>query len=172
MSCNESSVNRDFTLLKRFSLLNSEEMNCFFGCEQSPCGQDGHGSVILPLLACKRDITSHLVSLGISSKRGREKTEVSEIQLILNRAGLFTIKDEELQTMTICPQHRKDLTIDWSGRKGQICCYPTHEGLKKRLNLPRRVNAAMSAEIFTAFNVVVPIGAGLSILLFCVSFQN
>lgn len=78
----------------------------------------------------------------------------------LNRAGLFGVSDEEMQAMTICPKHRRDLTIDWSGRKGQVCCYPTHKGPKKKVNLPRRVNAAMSAEIFVAFNIVVPIGAG------------
>ena len=140
-------------------------MNCSFGSEESPCNLSSFGSVILPLIACKQDMTSHLVSLGISGKRGRGKTEVSESQLILNRAGLFgASNDEEIQAMTICPKHRRDLTIDWPGRKGHVCCYPNHQGTKKRINLPRRVNAAMSAEIFAAFNVVVPIGSGESSL--------
>ena len=64
-------------------------MNCSFRTEESTCSQDGLGSVILPLLACKRDMTAHLVSIGVSEKRGREKTDGSEAQLILNRAGLF-----------------------------------------------------------------------------------
>ena len=137
-----------------------EIMNCSFRSEESPCSLGGPGSVILPLLACKRDMTSHLVSLGISGKRGRGKTEVSESQLILNRAGLLGVGAEDVQAMTICPKHRRDLTIDWSGRKSELCCHPTHEGSKKRINLPRRVNAAMSEEIFVTFSVVVPIGAG------------
>ena len=140
-------------------------MNCSFGSEESPCNLSSFGSIILPLIACRQDMTSHLVSLGISGKRGRGKTEVSESQLILNRAGLFgASNDEEIQAMTICPKHRRDLTIDWPGRKGHVCCYPNHQGTKKRINLPRRVNAAMSAEIFAAFNVVVPIGSGESSL--------
>ena len=64
------------------------------------------------------------------------------------------------------------MATDWPGRKGQICSYPAHEGLTKRINHSRRVNAGKSAEIFAAFDVVVPIGAGLSILAFCFSFQR
>ena len=106
-------------------------------------------------------MTSHLVSLGISGKRGRGKTRITESELILNRAGLFgTVNEEEIQTMTICPKHRKELTTDWPGRKGQLCCYPSHKGQKRQLSLPRRINASMSAEIFLHFNVVVRIGAG------------
>ena len=40
--------------------------------------ESGVGSAILPLLACKRDMTSHLVNLGISGKRGQGEAEVSE----------------------------------------------------------------------------------------------
>ena len=119
------------------------------------------GTGILPLLACKRDMTSYLVSLGISGKRGRGKTRITESELILNRAGRFgTVNEEEIQAMTICPKHRKELTTDWPGRKGQLCCYPSHKGQKRQLSLSRRINASMSAEIFLQFNVVVPIGAG------------
>ena len=43
--------------------------NCSFSTEESSCSESGVGSAILPLLACKRDMTSHLVSLGISGKK-------------------------------------------------------------------------------------------------------
>ena len=136
-------------------------MDCSFHSEGSLCGVSGQGSGILLLLACKRDMTSHLVSLGVSGKRGQGKTGITESELILNRAGLFgTVNEEEIQAMTICPKHRKELTTDWPGRKGQLCCYPSHKGQKRQLSLPRCINAPMSAEIFLQFNVVVPIGAG------------
>ena len=136
-------------------------MNCSFQSEGSLCGVSGLGSGMLPLLACRRDMTSHLVSLGISGKRGRGKTGITESELILNRAGLFgTVNEEEIQAMTICPKHRKDLTTDWPGRKKHLCCYPSHKGQKTQLSLPRRINTSMSAEIFLQFNVIVPIGAG------------
>ncbi|CAH3022547.1 unnamed protein product [Porites evermanni] len=28
--------------------------------------------------------------------------------------------------MTICPKHKRDLTVDWRGRKSSTCCYPSH----------------------------------------------
>ena len=136
-------------------------MDCSFQSEESLCCVSGLGTGILPLLECKRDMTSHLVSLGISGKRGRGKTRITESELILNRAGRFgTVNEDEIQAMTICPKHRKKLTTDWPGRKGQLCCYPSHKGQKRQLSLPRRINVSMSAEIFHQFNVVVPIGAG------------
>ena len=73
---------------------------------------------------------------------------------------LGAVSNDEMQTMTICPKHRLDLTTNWPGRKVEICCYPDHEGTKRGLKLPRRVNADMSAEIFVLFNAVVPIGSG------------
>jgi len=100
--------------------------------EGSLYGVSGLGTGILLLLACKRDMTCHLVSLGISGKRGRGKTRIIESELILNRSGLFgTVNEEEIQAMTICSKHGKELTSDWPGRKGQLCCYPSHKGQKR-----------------------------------------
>ena len=61
-------------------LKTDQNMNCSFRSEESPCGLRGVGTVILPLLACKRDMTFHLLSLKISVKRGRGSTEVSETE--------------------------------------------------------------------------------------------
>ena len=61
--------------------LKSLIMNCSFSTEESSCSESGVGSAILPLLACKRDMTSHLVSLGISGK----KRVVEERQKSANR---------------------------------------------------------------------------------------
>ena len=103
----------------------------------------------------------------ISGKRGRGEAKVSESELILNRAGRIGIlREDEKEALTILPKHRKHLTTDWPGRKNCICCYPAHQGLKKRLSLPRRVNAKISAEIFVEFKEIVPIGAGEWRLLF------
>ena len=54
------------------------DLFCSFSTEEFSCSEIGVGSAILPLLACKRDTTSHLVSLGIKGKRGRGEAEVSE----------------------------------------------------------------------------------------------
>ena len=42
-----------------------------------------------------------------------EAPEVSETELMLNRAGLLgAVSNDEMQTMTICPKHRLDLTTN------------------------------------------------------------
>ena len=70
-------------------------------------------------LGCKDDMTSRLVSLGISGNwRRRGEAEVSESKLILNRAGhIGILREEEKEALTISPKHRKHLTTDSPGRK-------------------------------------------------------
>jgi hypothetical protein len=137
----------------------SESVTCSFGSPDSICSFEGIGSQIIPLLACKLDMTSHLVNLGVSSVR-REDEHVSEVNLILNRAGFFVVTDEETLPMTICPRHRKKLTIDWAGRKSSTCSYPTHRGPKKSIKKVRRVNATLSTQIYQMHHSTVPIGSG------------
>ena len=69
-------------------------------------------------LECKQDMTSRLVTLGISGNRGRGEAEVSESGLILNREGnIGILREEEKEALTISPKYRKHLTTDWPGRK-------------------------------------------------------
>ena len=131
------------------------EVRCFFGSPESACSLEGVGSKILPLLACQLDMTTHLLSLGVSSE------SVSEVELIMNRARI--VATEEQISMTICPKHRKKLTIDWTGRKSTTCAYPTHRGPKRNEKNVRRVNAVISAEIYDLHHVRVPIGSGMYI---------
>ena len=77
-------------------------------------------------------MTSRLVSLGISGKRGRGEAEVSKSELILNRAGhIGILREEEKEALIVSSKHRKHLTADRPGRKNYICCYPAHQGLKR-----------------------------------------
>lgn len=136
-------------------------LTCSFSSSDSVCGLEGTGSHIIPLLACKLDITPHLLSLGVSSGQQRSSDEnVNEVDLILNRAGHFVATDEEKSSMTICPRHRKKLTIDWAGRKSNTCSYPTHRGPRKTIKKPRRVNTTLSEEIYQFHHATVPIGSG------------
>ena len=64
----------------------------------SPCGAEGVGLKICPLLSCTRDIESHWlvsVSLGLGRKRGATGSKISEADLILNRAGKFGVPEDE-----------------------------------------------------------------------------
>ena len=87
-------------------------MNCSFGLEDSVCGPFGVNSTILLLVKCEEDMTSHLISLGVSSKRGRRSIQtLSESNLILNRAGLFGLGLQRTGEMTICPKHRRGFKV-------------------------------------------------------------
>lgn len=147
------------------------EVSCSFVSEDSPCGLLGIGSTLVPLQTCSQDMTAHLVSLQVTSKRGRGKTGLSEKELILNRAGLMTATHDQTEAMTICPKHRRSLTTDWQGRKSSSCTYPIHNGQRKQLKSTRRVNALMSAEIHRMYNALVPIGSGKFLPLLFPSYK-
>ena len=132
-----------------------------FSSTDSACSLDATGSQIVPLLACKLDITAHLLSLGLSSGQQRTGDEnVNEVDLILNRAGYFVATENEKISMTICPRHRRKLTTDCAGRKSNTCSYPSHRGPRKTIKKPRRVNTTLSEEIYQFHHATVPIGSG------------
>ena len=136
-------------------------LTCSFSSPDSACGLEGTGLQIVPLLACKLDLSAHLLSPGVSSRQQRTGDEkVNEVDLILNRAGYFVVTDSEKLSMTICPRHRKKLTTDWAGRKSNTCSYPSHRVPRKTIRKPRRVNAILSEEIYQFHHVTVPIGSG------------
>ena len=117
----------------------------------SPCGlssKEPHLKKYVPLVSCKRDITSHLTQLKVARLSVK-----SERELILARAGLFT---EEREDMTICPLHRATLGLQW--RPTRKCNHPLH-GLK--INKPERgITLKMSKEITLIWHVLVPVGSG------------
>ena len=66
-------------------------------------------------MKCDEDMSLHFLSLGISSKRSVDSGgKVSEVDLILNRFGVVGRDPAE---MSISPKHRRELTLDWPGRK-------------------------------------------------------
>ena len=131
----------------------------------SECGSYYSDSTLPPLNSCNVDITSHLVVLGISGKRGRIGAgQVSERDLILNRAGLFDKSEEFISALTISPKHRKELSTDWP-EKRYPCGYPTHKGIAKQINNSRRISLNVSQEIFKQHGAVVPAGTGRYLLI-------
>ena len=91
------------------------DLKCSFWSVDSPCGAEGVGLRICPLLSCRQDIESHLVTLGLGSKHGATGSKIPEADLILNRAGKLDVPEDEKRGMTVCPRHRKNLTTDWTG---------------------------------------------------------
>ena len=133
----------------------------------SKCGDakiEDKNAVSVPLLSCTKDVTSYLRSLGVSGSRGRQaRAKVTEQDLILNRAGLLVINDEDIKKMTICPRHRKHLTVNWPGGKAVSCRYPLHQKRQSRTTCSgkvRRITKQVSEEICWMYDTVVPIGEG------------
>ena len=135
-------------------------MNCSFGSEDFVCGLFGANSTILLLVKCREDMTSHLTSLGVSSMRGRRSIPtLSESNLVVNPAGLFGLGLQRTREMTICPKHRRELTVDWAGRKSSTCSYPSHRGPRKLMKNVRLINISISEEVFARYQISVPIGS-------------
>lgn len=144
------------------------------GCSCGPDDRNPSDSKIVTLSSCSRDVSSHLHALGIVAKRSKEKqTLVSEIDLILNRAGMFDTTPASIADLTICPGHRYHLTFDWPGSKNKHCAYPTHKrgqkktrGKQTKSKVIRRTNKTFSEEIKRIHRATVPIGS-CKYFLFC-----
>ena len=138
-------------------------MSCSFCTPSSSCGSAPYAPDefnIIPLEACRKDLTGYLKNLGVSGSRGLGTENVpTEVEIILNRAGIHSLSKEERTGMTVCPKHRYELTTHYQ-KLSSVCLYPTHQGERKKLKNPRRVNRQVSDEIYTLFHTQVPIGSG------------
>ena len=143
------------------------------GCSCGPDDRNPSDSKIVTLSSCSRDLSSHLLSLGLVAKRSKkEQTLVSEVDLILNRAGMFDTTPATIADLTICPRHRYHLTLNWPGSKNERCAYPTQKSSgkkKKGKAVTRRANKTFSEEINRIHSATVPIGScEYSLIYFCV----
>ncbi|XP_078361571.1 uncharacterized protein LOC144645581 [Oculina patagonica] len=137
-------------------------MSCSFSNENSVCGATPYAPTelhVIPLEACSKDLTEYLSKLGVSGSRG-VGTQVTESEVILNRAGLHSLSKEERGRITVCPKHRYELTTHYQ-KLSSSCCYPSHRGEARKLKNPRRVNKQVSEEIYEVYHVSVPIGSAL-----------
>ena len=94
-------------------------MSCSFFNENSPCGvaPGQNNPTIVPVTSCDHDLDSHLASLGISGRaRDDQTSQVSEADVIFNRAGFIAPSQKQMDEFSVCPRHRYLLTYGWSGR--------------------------------------------------------
>ena len=141
--------------------------NCSSNSIESPCQCSdyyGKDSSIVNLASCNSDIQEYLIKYGISGAKNIDGAkEISESDLILNRAGKFDVSPEQMKIFSICTYHRQHLTTHWPGCKRFTCTYPEHQGKKVSLKQPRRVTRKLSESIFRASGYVVSIGSGMNI---------
>ena len=100
---------------------------CFLdGKYQGTCGESQGNYVLYRLLDCKDDIRNHLVRCHLASE------QLVEYELILARAGFYTVSENQVVKMWICPRHRHSLGKFWIPPK-LSCQYPAHTGKVKQV---------------------------------------
>ena len=146
---------------KKFTI---SRMSCSFFNKSSPCGPAPRQNdpMIVPAKSCDHDLHSHLASLGISGRTpgGSQTSQISEADVIFNRAGFIAPSRKQMDEFTVCPRHRYLLTYGWSGRKRLTCFHPNHLGKRSKQKNVRRINLEMSRSIYFLENQQVPVGAG------------
>ncbi len=122
------------------------------------CGFDrkdrAHATQVIPILSCKRDISSHLRSCKFSGPQ-------NEVELILSRAGMFKTP-HNIEELTICPHHRSVLGIGWSRGSNTRCRVPKEvSGHTEKLpKADRGVGGHISQILFNHTGKLIQVGSG------------
>jgi hypothetical protein len=90
------------------------------------CGPSCGKEKLTLLVQCRDDIKSHLATYHLSWE------SVSEYELILVRSELFSLSEQQIGQLWICPMHRHRLGKFWKESK-MTCQHPKHCGEKKQV---------------------------------------
>ena len=156
-----------FTQSSALSWSASMEVNCSFKkLVGGDCGLSKRYKTetnVIPLLSCKKDISGHKKSLGISDVE-------SEIELILARTSVF-FSPPDLTNFTVCPAHRYSLGIGWH-RGSHRCRVPAelckHGKRAKPRKADRGISKALSDIILQNTGIFLPVGSGMYVKLYFV----
>lgn len=141
------------------------EKGCsFFGFGRISCGEARGVNEVWNLVDCVDNISGHLISCNLS------KSELSESQLILARAGLFDVTQDQQQPMLICASHRFKLGRYW--RPLRSCQYPAHEGRVRNCKSRHAFNVQLSKEVQKLYGQTIYIGSRKYIVLVIKEEQN
>ena len=91
------------------------KMSSSFSTFDGVCGQTPYAPNelhFIPLKSCSKDLTDYLTNLGVNGSRGFG-TRLTEADVILNRAGLHSLSEEDRERITVCPKHRYELTTHY-----------------------------------------------------------
>ena len=79
------------------------------------------------------------------------------MDLILARAGLLELSDDQIKNMTVCPDHRYTLGKYWQAPK--TCQYAKHHGKKMAIPGTHVINFKTAREIKKTFGEAIPVGS-------------
>lgn len=121
---------------------------------------------MVPLLSCNRDISRHKLAFSII---GIE----NEVELLLARASIF-LPPRNVETWTICPQHRASLGVNWK-RSSAKCSIPVNLSMHdinpaKKPKAERGLSKSGSQTVLKETGIFLPVGSGKS--FFTVYFYN
>lgn len=143
------------------------EVSCSFkSLVGGSCGFDPkdrkRDATIIPLLACKKEISDHKTAFVFSGPE-------NEVDLILSRAAIFICPDN-VDTWTICPFHRSKLGLGWTRGCNTRCRIPVeiskHQKTKgKWPRYERGIGTADSALILKKTGVFLQVGSGKKFVL-------
>ena len=121
------------------------------------CGFSSREDRVVPLVSCKKDISSHLRSCKFSGPE-------NEVDLILLRAGFFETP-KNIDEFTICPTHRSHLGVGWSRGSNSRCRVPKEvfghgKGSKLIPKANRGVNKRVSQMVLKMSGKFIQPGSG------------
>ena len=111
-------------------------MGCSFSSSDSTCSPTAYtpeDPSIIPLSACRKDLSGYLTNLGVSRCRGLGSSNIlAEYEIILNCASIYNLSRDDMEKMAICPNHRFEFSTHFQ-KLPPRCSYPIHRGEKKSL---------------------------------------
>ena len=137
---------------------------CFHVIVKGDCGVSQGLETLCLLRDCNDDIGWHLVNCPLCTE------SLTETDLILARAGLFSVTESQIGIMSICPRHRHCLGKFW--RPPRSCQYPDHKGKSTAVGGRHVIGFKLSREIFSLFGENAAVGSRkYHIKLQCNSFS-
>lgn len=115
------------------------------------CGESRGACTIITLKECQEDIRGHLANCHLS------RSYMKEYELILARAGLFNLTEEQVSSMTVCPTHRN--TLGRFRRPRTSCQYPTHSSAASRVKGRNVFNVQISEDVLKLYGVLIQVGS-------------
>jgi len=129
----------------------SSKLCSFRDIVRPDCGANRGLETLFLLRDCNDDIGGHLVNCHLSSECLTEK------ELILARAGLFSVTESLIEKMSICPRHRHSLGKFW--RPPRSCQYPDHRGKSTTMGGRHVIGLKLAKEIHSLFSENAAVGS-------------
>ena len=129
----------------------SSKLCCFHAIVKGDCGASRGLETLCLLRDCNDDIGEHLFNCQLSTE------SLTETDLVLASAGLFSVTESQIGIMSICPRHRHCLGKFWQPPRSRQ--YPGHKGKPTAVGGRHVIGLKLSREIFSLFGENTAVGS-------------